>query len=218
MKKLLIAFVAVFSLTLTAQEKLTEGKIISKQTLFSDNEMLMAQLAQMGDMETTTYFKNMKSRTELSNPMSGDVTTISNAETNEVLMLMDNPMLGKKYTYQKMEDMEEVTKDIVVVAGDKTKEILGYTCKQYTVSIDKDGVKMTMELYTTEAIPVSSQQTSMLGDKLKGFPLYMVMDMDQMGNKMKITTEVTEITKEAVSNDIFSMTPPEGYEDMEKQN
>lgn len=218
MKKLLIAFVAVFSLTLTAQDKLTEGKIVSKQTLSSDNEMLMQQLAQMGEMETTTYFKNTKSRTELSNPMSGDVTTITNAETNEVLTLMNNPMLGKKYTYQKIEDMEEATKDIVVVAGDKTKDILGYKCKQYTVSIDKDGVKMTMDLYTTEAIPVSSQQTAMLGNKLKGFALYAEMDMDQMGNKFKITTEVTEISKEAVSDAIFSMTPPEGYEDMEGKN
>ncbi|WP_299339443.1 hypothetical protein [uncultured Psychroserpens sp.] len=218
MKKLLIAFIAVFSLTLTAQDKLTEGKIVSKQTLSSDNEQLMQQLAMMGDMQTTTYFKDKKSRTELSNPMSGDVVTISNTETNEFLTLMDNPMMGKKYTYVKNDKAEEMSKNIEVKAGEETKEILGYKCKQYFVSIDQDGVQMTMEIFTTEAIPVASQQTSMLGDKLKGFPLYMVMDMNQMGNKMKITTEVTQIEKQSVSDDQFSMTPPEGYENMEGQN
>lgn len=218
MKKLLCLFLAVFTLTLTAQDKLTEGKIIAKQTLFSDNEQVMTQLALMGDMQTTTYFKDTKSRSELSNPMSGDVITITNAATNEVMMLMDNPMLGKKYTYQKIDNIDEASESITVVVGDKTKDILGYTCQQYTVNIKNEGVEMTMEIYTTEAIPVTSQQTAMLGNKLKGFPLYMIMDMNQMGNKMKITTEVTEITKQSVSDDIFSMTPPEGYEKMEGNN
>lgn len=210
MKKFLFLFLAAFSLTVVAQDKITEGVITSKQTVTSENAQVQAQLDMMGKLETTTYFKGMKTRSVMSNPMSGDVVTVSNGETNEMLMLMDN-MMGKTYTYQKIDSTDERMKNIKIVAGDKTKTVLGYDCKQYTVTINQDGVDMTMEMFTTEAIPAASQQTAMLGDKLKGFPLYMTMTMNQQGMEMLITTEVTEIKEDKVADDQFSMTPPEGY-------
>ena len=102
-----------------------------------------------------------------------------------------------------------------VTATGKTKVVLGYTCKQYIVSVNKDGQTVEMDLFTTEAITIASQQTAMLGNKIKGFPLYSVMKMNQMGVSMTITTEVTEIKKDTpVDIKKFSMTPPEGYEKM----
>jgi len=210
MKKLLFLFLATFSLTLVAQDKLTEGIITAKQTITSENAQVQAQLDMMGKMETVTYFKGQKTRAELDNPMTGSVITIANGDTKETLVLMDN-MMGKTYTIQKMDSIDDKLKGIKVVAGDKTKKVLGYDCKQYTVTVKQDGVDMIMDMYTTEAIPVPSQQTAMLGDKLKGFPLYMTMTMNQQGMEMLITTEVTEIKKDKVSDDKFSMTPPEGY-------
>ncbi len=214
MKKLILLLTLLLCITALAQEKLTEGVITTKQTMSSDNEEMQAQFATIGDMTTTTYFKGDKARSEVSSPMTGDIITISNGETNEVLMLMDNPMLGKQYALQKNEVTEDQLEKINVVAGSETKTVLGYECKQYMVTLSQDGVKMEMELFTTEAIPVASQQAAMLGDKLKGYPLYMKITMDQMENKMIITTEVTEIKKGAVSNDKFDMTPPAGYEKM----
>ena len=210
MKKILFLFLATFSLTLVAQDKLTEGVITTKQTISSENADVQAQLDMIGKIESTTYFKGLKSRTEQSNPMTGEVIMISNAETKEVLSLSDN-MMGKTYIYQKMDSINDKMKDIKVVAGDKTKKVLGYDCKQYTVTIKQEGVEMIMNMFTTEAIPAASQQTAMLGDKLKGFPLYMTMTMNQMGSEILITSEVTEIKKDKVSDDKFSMTPPEGY-------
>ena len=212
MKKILVSLALFLIVTVSAQDALKEGVIISKQTMSSDNEQMKAQFEMMGEMLSTTYFKDTKSRSELANPMTGNVTTISDTETHEVLVLMDNPMYGKKYMLQKNEVTEEQIKNIDVVAGDEIKTVLGYECKQYTVKINQSGVEMKMELFTTEAIPVVSQQTAILGDKLKGFPLYMTMDMNQMGSMMTVTTEVTEIKKEKVSDDKFDMTPPEGYE------
>jgi outer membrane lipoprotein-sorting protein len=55
----------------------------------------------------------------------------------------------------------------------------------------------------------------MLGDKLKGFPLYMEMFVTQQGMNMTITNEVTELKKDKVDTSKFSMTPPEGYTKME---
>ena len=217
MKKLLVLATLLLSIMVSAQDKLTEGVIISKQTMASDNAEMQAQFATIGDMLTTTYFKDNKTRTEVSSPMTGDIITVTDMDSKETLVMMDNPMLGKKYMIQKHESNLEQLKSINVVKGDKTKTILGYVCQQYTVTLNNEGVDMDLEMYTTEALPVSSEQTQMLGDKLKGFPLYSTVKMNQMGSNMTITTEVTEIKKDAVPAEKLSLTPLAGYEKMEGQ-
>jgi len=218
MKKVIsLSLALALSFVVFSQEVMKEGIIISKQTMSSDNEQMKAQLAMMGEMESITYFKGAKTRAELSNPMSGNVTTITDAETKETLTLMDNLAMGKKYMLQKTEITDEQLDKITVVVGDKTKTVLGYECKQYIVTMNEEAGAIEMELYTTESIPVATQQLAMLGNKLKGFPLYMTVKINQMGSVMIITTEVTEIKREAVSDDKFDMTPPEGYEKMSKQ-
>ena len=214
MKKLIILICMVANITMVAQDKVTEGMIISNQTISSDNEDVNAQLAMMGDMNTTTYFKNSKSRSEVSNPMSGDITTIIDTDSKEMLMLMKNPMMGNKYMSKSMEVSEEDAKNITITKGDATKDILGYTCQQYFVTYKKDGQEMSMELFITDQISVVNQMTSGFADQLKGFPLYTKMDMEQMGAKMTVISEVTEIKKQDVEDEKFDMTPPEGYEKM----
>jgi len=214
MKRILLLLALSLTVMVSAQDKLLEGIIVSKQTISSNNEQMNTQLAMMGDIQTTTYFKDGKTRSELYNPMSGDIVTISNAATKETLMLMDNPAMGKKYMLKKTEIKDKDLEKIKVIAGDKTKTVLGYICNQFIVSLNQDGTDMEMEIYTTESIPAASDQLAMLGKKLKGFPLYMTIKVNQMGSDMLITTEVTEIKRESVSNDKFNMTPPEGYENM----
>ncbi|WP_299127989.1 DUF4412 domain-containing protein [uncultured Winogradskyella sp.] len=218
MKKLVILGLSlIMGFTTIAQEKFTEGKIIMSQTMSTDNEQMQAMLKQMmGDepMTIVTYLKGDKSRSEISNPASGDIITISNNDTKEMLMLMDNPMLGKKYqlTSLNIEDEEKLEENVKIVQGDNTKTILGYECKEQIVTVNQNGVKMEMSMYITDKItPVMTQQTSMLGNKLKGFPMYMIMNMNQQGMAMKMTFEVIELTKESVANSKFNMTPPEGY-------
>jgi hypothetical protein len=100
MKKLLVLLLTVFSLSTFAQDKISEGVIIMKQTIESDDPTVQAQLAMMGEMISTTYFKKGKSRSEVSNQMSGDVTVIIDQDIQEMLMLMDGPM-GKLYGKKK---------------------------------------------------------------------------------------------------------------------
>ena len=221
MKKVIILSVAlVFSLIFNAQEKFTEGKITMTQTISTDNEQMQAAINQMlGDkpMLTISYVKNNKSRTEISNPMTGDIVTISDLEKSQVLMLMDSPAIGRKYTLTTVTDEQakEIKENSTIVQGDKTKTILGYECKEHTVTLVQDGVEMTMVMYITDKIvPAVSQQTVLLGDQLKGFPMYIEMKMNQQGMDMNIVTEVTELNKEAVSDSKLSMTPPEGYSKM----
>lgn len=222
MKKILVFSLAVLlSMVTYAQEKLTEGKITMTQTMSTDNAQMQAMLDQtMGgkSMETVAYVKGNKSRSEVSNPMSGNIVTIFDMDKKEMLLLMDNAMLGKKYatTIITKEEEEKMKENTTIVKGTETKTILGYECTKQTVTVDQDGANMVMEMYITDKIaPVVSQQTSFLGNKLEGLPMYMVIKMNQQGMNMTITTEVTNIEKETVSDDKFSLTPPEGYTKME---
>ena len=98
MKKIILAVALVCSTIGFSQDKVSEGIITTKQTMSSDNEQMNMQLAMMGEMITTTYFKGDKSRSELSNPMAGSTIAVMDGTANKVLVMLDNPMMGKKYT------------------------------------------------------------------------------------------------------------------------
>ncbi|WP_417289824.1 hypothetical protein [Corallibacter sp.] len=211
MKKIFLLLVLAISSSVFSQEELTEGVVTSKMTLSSENEQMKAQFAMIGDIMSTTYFKNQMSRSESDNPMSGKQTVIIDNDKKEMLMLMDNPMAGKMYMKQNIEPSEEDLEGTTVTEGTETKKVLGYDCKQYFIETEKDGNKAKIEFFVTDKLTAVSQQTASFGDKIKGFPLYMKMDMTQMGMDMTMTYEVTEIKKESVADDKFDMTPPEGY-------
>ena len=216
MKNILLFIVAVVSsLTTIAQEKFTEGEITMKQTMSSSNQDVNVMLSEIGEMITTTYVDGTKSRTESSNPMTGDVIVIIDGESNELLQLMDMPGLGKKYTSQKVEVTEKMLKTITVTEGNETKNVLGYDLKQYKIKIIQDGTEMTMEMFITDKIQgVKTQQTAMLGDKVNGYPLYMVITMNQMGAEIVVKSEVTKMEAKTIDDNMFSLTPPEAYEKM----
>lgn len=214
MKKIVLLVALAFSISLSAQEKITEGKITSKQTMSSDNEQVQAQFDMVGKTETTTFFKDGSSRVEVSNSLTGNVTTVMNVEKDELLMVMDNPQLGKIYSLQKNVSDNENLKGVTVKKGDQTKTVLGYNCTQYIITIDNENTQLEMEVFTTEKLPITSNEVKRFGAEVKGFPLYTTITMNQMGVGMLITTEVTKIEKQKVSSDLFDTTPPEGYKEM----
>jgi len=215
MKKLVTLFVLMLALIATSQDKFTEGVIIMKQSMTSPNEVINASLASLGEIITTTYVDGNKSRTESSNPMSGDVTVIMDSDASMSLQLMDVPGMGKKYVSQKIEITEEMLKNITIEEGSETKNVLGYDLKHFIVTMNQQGSEMKMEMFVTDKIDrVMTQQTAILGNKVKGFPLYMITTMSQMGSEIVITTEVTKIDPQPVDDDKFNLTPPEGYTKM----
>lgn len=216
MKKVLLLVALSLGLMVSAQEKLAEGILVSKMTMSSDDEQMNSQLALIGDMEATTYFKGEKSRNETINPMSGEIITIIDNEVKQILILMNNPMVGKMYSKTDVPEEDKSEGGVTVKKGTETKKVLGYDCKQYFVSVKQNGQEMEMEVFTTNAISAYSQQTASFSSKVDGFPLYFVMTMNQGPAKMKITSEVTDIKKETVSDEKFNMTPPKGYEEIKQ--
>jgi len=212
MKKIFSLLLLALSLTAFSQAEITEGVVISKQTMSSDNEQVSAQFAMIGDIATTTYFKGNKSRSETSNEMSGKTVTIIDGDSKEMIVSMDNQMLGKKYVTKSTVLSEQDLDNVEILEGDETRTILGYECQEYNITVVKEGVTINMEMYATNKLSAISQQATMLGSEFSSFPLFMTMNMSQMGMNMTITHEVTEIKEESVSSEKFDMTPPEGYE------
>lgn len=216
MKKVILLSLAVLlSITVSAQEKIEEGIMTTKQMMSSDNEQMNAQLKSMGDTNSTSYFKGDKSRSETSSPMTGDMTIIIDGSNKQMLMLMSRPGLGEKYMLQSIEPSSEDLATVSVTKGTETKTVLGYECQQYIVSMKQNGQDVKMQMFTTDKISAISHNTTAMGDKVEGFPLYFVMTMNQMGANIEVSSEVVKIEKQAVPDEKFSMTPPEGYTKME---
>ena len=211
MKKLLYLAICILTVSTYAQKQIDEGVIISKQTMSSDNEQMNAQLAMLGEMITTTYFKNNKSRSETSNPMAGTTVFIADNAANKSIMFMDNAMLGRKYVEGDVSPSAEDLENIKVEKTNEKKTILGYECIKYNVNMIKDGTDVKMVVYATDKLKAITQQTATFGKDFSGFPLQMTLAVEQQGMKLDLIIEVTEVKAEKVSDDKFDMTPPEGY-------
>jgi len=200
-----------------SQDKIEEAVLTSKQSLTSDNEQMNAQLAMVGDMTATVYVKGENSRSELSSPMTGDVVTIIDGSQKKMLMLVDNPMSGKIYSLQSFDESSSKKMDLSVTKGNETKTILGYECQLYNVTYKLQGQEVKMEMYVTDAIEAANQEMADFGDKIEGFPLFMKINMNQMGANMTIINEVTKIEEKSVPKEKFDMTIPEGYKEIPQQ-
>lgn len=211
MRRILFIITCVLSVSMYAQKQIDEGVVISKQKMSSDNEQMNAQLAMLGDMVSTTYFKNDKTRSETSNPMTGTTIFIADNVSKKSLVLMDNAMIGKKYMESDISPTEEDLENITIEKTNEKKTVLGYECTKYNVTMNKDGAEVKMAIFTTDKLKAISQQTAAFGKDFSGFPLYMSFAIEQQGMKMDLVIEVTDIKAEKVSDDKFDMTPPEGY-------
>ena len=162
-----------WSIIATAQEEMSEGVITFKQTMSSDNDQMNSQFMMMGDLVTTTYFKKDKSRSELSNPMTGDVVSIFDSENGQMMMTMNNPMMGKVYANKSFSDIISKNPDVEIKKGAETKTLLGYECQQYIFTMSQDGVNVEMMMYATPKIKAIKKETlEFFGDFDGGFPLF----------------------------------------------
>lgn len=216
MKNFLVLVAFMVASMSIAQEKITEGVLVQSQSMSSADEQINTQLAMMGEMVTTTHFKNDKSRSIMSNPMMGKSITIIDNEKKEMLVLMDNPMMGKKYMKEVIEDVKLDSEGVEVVASSESKVILGYDCKKYDVNMVKQGQKVKMIVYATENLNIVTKKKDAFEGKLKGFPLYMEMYVNQMGAEIVVKIETTSVVSEKVDISKFDMTVPPGYEKTDK--
>ena len=70
-------------------------------------------------------------------------------------------------------------------------------------------------MYATNKIKAPTQNTILLGDQFKGYPMYLETEVNQGGMLMKIVMEATDVREEKVADAKFSLAIPEGYSKME---
>jgi hypothetical protein len=179
-------------------------------------------LKQFNRSETTkNYLTSYASRTEtVTGAIIIDFQTMVIYQLNPIdktCFKIDMMSAMKSMNEQKM--TEGMPDDMVVTATDEKKEIAGYMCRKYTVSMmgttsqywlsrEVKGYKDYQEYNKkmekiVQKIP-ALKQMSMAG-KLDGFPVQTSIDM--MG--IKSTTTLTRIEKKSLSKDLFKI--PKGY-------
>ena len=206
---LLTALAMITSFAINAQE-LNEGMIKMEITeVGSDNPQVAAQLEMMKGTSTEYHFNAEKSLVNSS--MMGGMVKMSYLVNNadEHLTLLFDAMGQKMMIESTKEERAEYEKDQMEMAenmtvtydeGD-TKEILGYTCIRADIDPGETEVPMSFSMYVAPDIKASNKLIQGLqAYELKGFPLEMIIDSDQMS--MTFTT--TELKKE-VDSAIFNV-------------
>lgn len=190
-KAVLIAL--VFPLT-TLFGQLSEGHIVYDLKMESSDPEIEAQLAMVAGSTMEIFFKDDKTRIEMSIGSFQKTTTITNPDEGKSITLIDG-MMGKMATESDIEEMEldkEEEGDVEVeLFDDETKEVAGYTCKK-AILIDEDGNE-TVFWYTDEINSVKNGG-AMMSDKIPGMPLEfsvinpqvtMVMTAKEVNKKVK---------------------------------
>jgi hypothetical protein len=103
--------------------------------------------------------------------------------------------------------------EVKVTKTSETAKILNYTCTKYIAEITQDGKSMTQIFWTTTEIKdldkkMFSQQKlergrPMMYENMEGIPLRMEINYPEMKGKMMM--EVTEIKKEGLNDEVFTI-------------
>ena len=154
--------------------------------------------------ESVLYFKDKKSRMEMSMGMMGDNISISDGGKNETITYMN--MMGNKMgirtTAADVEKMRGGDKPKVTKTAE-TKTIAGYKCNQ--AIIETKGQKF--EMWYSKDIDAANNPTNTY-EGIDGF--LMQFTIDQKGMLMKMTCKSVE--GQSIGDDMF--TPLTGYEIM----
>ncbi len=213
MKKVfaLLAVLVLTGFSLNAQ--IEEGHVKYKIKVSSEEEENKMAVAMANSLTMEIFFKGPKTRVEFKMGPFMNISTITDASKDKMLMLTSG-MMGKKAIVSTISEMEEkesetTTKDtdVEVVYTDETKKIQGYLCHKAIIKSEDGG---TAIFWYTKEVQVSKNGQSYLNEDIPGFP--MEFEMDQGGMKV---TMVASSFEETVKNadKLFSMEIPEGYEE-----
>ncbi len=203
MKKIILSgiiFLSVF--TVLAQNKINEGTIkYDVQWTLPPNAN--PQMAAMLPSEITVYFKGDSSVTISKSPMSS-TNTVMNPKTEYLRLLLEIPMMQKKYsvifTPADMEELEDKIPQYELTTATENKTIAGYKGQKYTVK-DKKTDK-TSDAWFTKDVDIVQNSLSRFFDKSYGFPL----EFNTVQNGMGIKATVKELKTETVPAGSFAAT------------
>lgn len=157
------------------------------------------------------FFTEKKSKTILSMGTMMEMTTISDKDAGELLILTSG-MMGKNAVHANNDDIQSEKKDLNeddLELTDETKTILGYVCKKAVIS-DEEGNEA--HYWYTEDITASNYGQNVLHEKIPGTPL--AFEIDNGAFKMIVIATKIEEKLPAKSKVVFNMKTPDGYTEL----
>lgn len=211
MKKFLLSFVFAATTALTLMAQITEGHISYKIDVSTDNPDMQMAIGMMQGSTMDLYFKEKTTRAEVKMGTMMNITTITNENSGDILMLMSG-MIGQTAIKSTMAELEAENADkpnYEISLVDETKEILGYACKK-AIMTSEDGLESIF--WYTEEIAISKKGQSYMNESVPGFPLQ--YDLNNNGMKMQMTVSNFEQKLDKKSAALFEMKVPDGYKEM----
>lgn len=164
------------------------------------------------------YIKGNKSRQviDLKNPGPIEIINAPDKSGKSVVYRLDR---AKKTAYRTVEGatakQDAGAKKPEIVKGTKTRDILGYKCVEYTMTMTEPttGMDVKQVLWVTKDLnfkrPVMSKNDAWMND-IDGFPMRIEMDMMMV----KVVTTVSKVERTPISDEQFEV--PAGFKVQEE--
>lgn len=184
------------------QKKIAEGTI-TYEVEWQLPEQMKAYMA-MFPKEVKVYFKGDSASWKNENPMS-TTTTITNARTEYTRLLLDVPMMKKKFsvtfTPADVENMKDKMPEYAITPGTETKTLAGFKVLKHAMTEKRSNT--TSEAWFTTDIDVPQNSFTQFFDTKYGFPVEFSSFTQGVGIKAK----VKEVKAGPVPADAFKTGP-----------
>lgn len=212
MKKIFFSMAVVVLSTLSLTAQITEGSVKYNVEVSSTNPELEMQLAMLQGSTFELFFKENMSRSEMSMGSMMKITTITNTEAENSIMLMSG-MMGNTAVKMSAEDLkkgEENVDGTEITLVDETKEIQGYNCKK-AIATNEEGQESV--IWYTEDLAINKLGQNYLNKQVPGFPLEFEINQGEVKMTM-VSTEVNKKLDKKKVKELFDTSVPEGYTEM----
>ena len=185
--------------------QITDAKVVYEVKMDSDDPMLSQQLSMMTGSTMTMFFKENNFRQDMDMNMMKS-STVYNEKRGEGIVLMELMGLRKGARIDSLLNSKNEEKDnnASVEVTDEKKTIAGFECSKVIVE-DSSGMEMIM--YVTDEIEARNNKNTYGNSQVKGFPLKIEMDLDQLSMTLTATQVVEKVKKS-----MFDTKIPDGYE------
>lgn len=212
MKKSLFSFaLAAFALCSSvsvADAQIKEGSVTYSVSIETDMQLPPEYAAMMQGIESTTYFKDKKSRTDVMSAMSNQII-LNDGKGNTTVFIdaMGQKFYTKTSAKDQKNDKEPASK---ITYLNEKKTIAGYECKKAEIETTApgDSVATKTTVWYTDKImlPAGSEGKQKFMTGLKGFP----MEFEMKSPMGKTKFSATKVSTAAVPDSKFDVST-EGY-------
>lgn len=201
---LLLWAIGIFSLSAQAQE-IFKGKIVYKTTYEGDIEAYKSMLP----ASSTLYFGSGKFKRASDGTTASMIGEVVSTGSDSVLyFVFKSEKTVYKVTASKFKETFEANSSVTTTttATGKTAKILGYTCKEYKITIQSGANTTENYVWTTDQWEVKAPKGGkytgeMLSSGVKGVPLKRISTISLMGITVKVTEVATELDTNISDNE-----------------